>query len=110
MGAACRIVGGFVALVWCVAAPGPGAALAPGTPDRLETLLLHDCGACHGGSLKGGLGRPLLPAALTGRTEETLATIILDGIPGTPMPPWRALLTPADAAWLARRLLKGSTP
>jgi cytochrome c55X len=33
--------------------------------------------------------------------------MILDGIPGTPMPPWRSELTPAEAAWLVDRLRRG---
>ncbi|MEI6986024.1 MAG: cytochrome c [Rhodospirillaceae bacterium] len=77
---------------------------------RLESLLLQDCGACHGGSLKGGLGSPLLPGRLAGRTPESLAETIMNGIPGTPMPPWRALLTSEEATWLARRLLNGAAP
>ena len=32
---------------------------------------------------------------------EGLAAIILDGIPGTAMPPWRPLISEADARWIA---------
>ena len=53
------------------------------------TLLKHDCGSCHGLTMKGGLGPPLLPDTLAGKDEEALAAIILDGVPGKPMPPWR---------------------
>ena len=33
--------------------------------------------------------------------------LILDGIPDTPMPPWRPLLTEAEADWIADYLLTG---
>lgn len=68
--------------------------------------MLQDCGSCHGLTRKGGLGSPLTPEALEGRTAEGLALIILDGVPGTAMPPWRPLISEADAAWIADYLLK----
>ena len=40
-------------------------------------------------------------------TEPALEAVILDGVPGTPMPPWRPLLTPAEAAWIAQKLKSG---
>ncbi len=58
-------------------------------------------------TLKGGLGKPLLPEDLADRDAETLAEIILDGIPETPMPPWRGQLTEAEALWIARKLKEG---
>jgi uncharacterized protein involved in response to NO len=38
---------------------------------------------------KGGLGPPLLPRGLAGRSDAALAAVILDGRPGTSMPPGR---------------------
>jgi cytochrome c55X len=58
-------------------------------------------------TLKGGLGRPLLPENLAGADTEALAEIILDGIPGTPMPPWRGQLDKEEAMWIARALQRG---
>jgi cytochrome c55X len=58
-------------------------------------------------TLKGGLGRPLLPAHLRDLDAEAVAAIILGGVPGTPMPPWRGLITDAEAAWIAEQLKKG---
>ncbi|MFP7674982.1 c-type cytochrome [Marivita sp. S0852] len=89
----------------------PLAALAE-TPlsssheERLTHLVVQDCGSCHGLKMTGGLGSPITPEALEGRTVDGLQTIILDGIPGTAMPPWRALLTEAEAAWIAAYLLE----
>nr|WP_244615013.1 cytochrome c [Pukyongiella litopenaei] len=75
----------------------------------LEQLVLQDCGSCHGLSLKGGLGPDIRPDALAHYDADTLATVILDGIPGTPMPPWRPLLSEAEAAWIVEYLLTGDT-
>lgn len=85
------------------------AAAAPVPPERaaeLEHMVLQDCGSCHGLTRKGGLGSPLTPEALAGRDPGGLAQIILDGVPGTAMPPWRPLISEGDAAWIADYLLK----
>jgi len=88
----------------------PAAAdIAPGRATELEHMVLQDCGSCHGLTLKGGLGLPLTAAALTHADRDGLALIILDGVPGTAMPPWRPLLTEAEALWIAD-YLKGETP
>lgn len=83
-----------------------------GEPDagrraELARMLTHDCGSCHGLTMKGGLGSPLLPEALAAKDREALTDVVLDGIPGTPMPPWRPLLTRDEALWLVDRLRKG---
>lgn len=74
---------------------------------ELTALVREDCGSCHGMTLKGGLGAPLQPGDLEGKDAASLAAIILDGVPGTPMPPWRGLLSEADARWIAERLKQG---
>jgi len=92
-----------LALLLLLAAP----AMAEVAPDRqaaLQHMVTQDCGSCHGLTMKGGLGSPLTPAALAEAAPETLATIILDGLPGTAMPPWRPLLTDEEAIWIARYL------
>lgn len=71
---------------------------------ELQHFLDHDCGSCHGMTRKGGLGSPLDPATLAEKADETLVAIIMDGIPGTPMPPWRPLLSEAEAQWIVDRL------
>ena len=82
---------------------------AAAEPDAqaLERFVLQDCGSCHGLTLKGGLGPDIRPASLGHYDAETLQTVILDGIPGTPMPPWRPLLSDDEAAWIADYLLNG---
>lgn len=75
-------------------------------PRQAELLyfLKHDCGSCHGLTRSGGLGSPLLPEALAERSDEDLVEIILEGLPGTPMPPWKALLTEEEALWLVHAI------
>lgn len=88
----------------------PAAAdIAPDRAAALEHLVIQDCGSCHGLTMKGGLGRPLTTEALAHADRDTLALIVLDGLPGTAMPPWRPLLTEAEALWIAD-YLKGETP
>lgn len=74
---------------------------------ELQHFLDHDCGSCHGMTRKGGLGSPLDAATLAEKDTETLVAIILDGIPGTPMPPWRPLLTEEEALWIVQNLKNG---
>ncbi len=74
---------------------------------ELVYMVRQDCGSCHGLTMKGGLGPALTPKALSNRTAEGLANIILDGVPDTAMPPWRPLLTENEARWIGEALLKG---
>ena len=99
-----------IALVLLAMISGGSAAAADPPAARQATLLhrlKHDCGSCHGMTLKGGLGPALLPARLAQRSDEELVEIILDGRPGTPMPPWNFEIHPTEAAWLVRQLKKG---
>lgn len=104
---------GALALAAALAAAAVVPAVAgdvgpsPARARELAYLVRQDCGSCHGMTLKGGLGAPLLPEALAGKHEYALAAIILDGMPGTPMPPWRPLLTETEAVWIARALKEG---
>lgn len=76
-------------------------------PPELVRLVRQDCGSCHGMTLQGGLGVPLTKEALAGQSAEALAIIILHGKHGTAMPPWKTLLTEAQAQWIAQRLVEG---
>jgi cytochrome c55X len=88
----------------------PAASAGAPSPERqaaLINMLRHDCGACHGLTLKGGLGPPLLAQRLGAVSDRALVAIILDGVPGTPMPPWRPMISAPEAAWLVARLKRG---
>ena len=84
-----------------------GADIPEARQDELRRLLLHDCGSCHGLTMRGGLGRPLLPETLADRSDPALAEVILQGVRGTAMPPWRGELTPEEARWMVRELRRG---
>jgi cytochrome c55X len=97
--------GVLAAAMLLTATPALAADLPPGRTAQLERLVRQDCGSCHGMTLKGGLGADLRPEALAGKTPDALAKIILDGVPGTAMPPWRPLLTEGEAMWIAQYIL-----
>jgi cytochrome c55X len=104
---ACLLAGGYLIL----AAHGALAASpSDGREAQLLHLLKHDCGSCHGLTLKGGLGPALLPAALADKDSEHLVEVVLEGVPGTPMPPWRFELSRGEATWLIARLKQGVVP
>lgn len=88
-------------------APAIGGELAPDSA-RLSSLVRQDCGSCHGLTMRGGLGKPLTTEALRAWDRDQLVHIILDGVPGTPMPPWRPLLSESDARWIADNLKRGN--
>jgi cytochrome c55X len=83
------------------------------SPDRqnaLRNMLNHDCGACHGLTLKGGLGPALLPEALAGKPDDFLISTILNGREGSAMPPWQQFINRDEAAWLVGILRKPEKP
>lgn len=88
----------------------PLAAAAEPAPERQQQLVRmvrQDCGSCHGMRLTGGLGPALTPAALADKPMESMVATIVHGRPGTPMPPWRAMLSEPEARWIAERLTAG---
>lgn len=74
---------------------------------ELIRLVRQDCGSCHGLRLKGGLGPALLPDTLRELPEDSLLTVILQGRPGTAMPPWKRFLNEEEARWIVAQLQKG---
>lgn len=90
---------------------GAQPTAVPGVRADRETALLrmvrHDCGACHGMRLTGGLGPALTREALADKPLDGLAATIFQGRPGTPMPPWRGLLSEAESWWIAEQLMRG---
>ena len=73
---------------------------------ELQNMLAHDCGSCHGLTLKGGLGPPLLADQLRTKSDEFLVQTILEGRKGTAMPPWKPFITELETLWLVQKLLK----
>lgn len=92
---------------WAVCAAAQPAAPDAARQAELVRIVRQDCGSCHGMKLTGGLGPALTAEALADKPVEAMAATISHGRPGTPMPPWRALLTEADARWIAAQLARG---
>jgi len=74
---------------------------------ELLHLIKHDCGSCHGMTLKGGLGPALLTDSLKDKPDEFLFITIKEGRPGTPMPPWKSLLSDGDIKSIVKILRQG---
>jgi cytochrome c55X len=88
-------------------------ALSEPLPSRqaeLEHILRHDCGSCHGMTLKGGLGPALTPDALQNKPRAYIQQSIRYGHPGTPMPPWEGLLSLEDIDYLVDLLMTQAKP
>lgn len=101
------VAAAFLASTCAAPAATSSADPAPDRQRQLVRLVRQDCGACHGLLLTGGLGPALTRRALRAWSADAIAATILQGRPGTPMPPWRSLLSQTEAAWIARRLLEG---
>ena len=91
---------------------GPVLAFAQSAPEatrsaELVRMVRQDCGSCHGMRLTGGLGPALTREALADFPIESLTAVIFHGRPGTPMPPWKAMLSEPEARWIAQRLQQG---
>ena len=78
------------------------------THSEMSEFVRQDCGACHGLTLKGGLGKPLLKENLEHFDLETIEMVIEDGIPDTAMPPWRGVLTQDQIKRIAKALKEGN--
>lgn len=100
---------GVFFMILCAPLSLPAGTLPKSMSDvaELENFVIQDCGSCHGLALKGGLGPPLRPENLDHLPEAAIAAIIREGIPGTAMPPWKPLLTPADIEWISHQLKTG---
>lgn len=84
--------------------PAFGSEISAERQTVLRDLLKQDCGACHGLTLKGGMGPALLPETLAGKADELLVDTILNGRKDTAMPPWQPFLSRAEAQWLVNRI------
>jgi cytochrome c55X len=98
-----------VTLALCLLSAALSAEVTVERQRELRHLLLQDCGSCHGLTLQGGLGPALTPKALAGKDAQWLRTVILEGRPGTPMPPWKPFMNEAEADWLVTQMRAGVT-
>ncbi|MBL3555511.1 cytochrome c [Marinobacter sp. JB05H06] len=91
-----------------IALGGDAEARPPSEQARLSNLVVQDCGSCHGLTLRGGLGPPLRPEDLAHLPVEAIAAIVSEGVPGSAMPPWKALLSPEEIHWISEQLKSGA--
>lgn len=96
-------------LLLCAAAAASGSAAEPSSKRQGELLHLmrHDCGSCHGMTLKGGLGPSLLPERIKQFPDEFLVSTVLEGREGTAMPPWKGMLSHDEVVWMVEQLRQG---
>ena len=97
----------LAAMAWAAPAAEPTFRLTEKRQKEILYLLKQDCGSCHGMTLKGGLGTPLLPHNLQGKPDEFLVHTIREGRPGTAMPPWEQFLSEEETHWLVKALKQG---
>jgi len=95
------------ALVLPVALAAGAQDLSEARQQHLIRMVRQDCGACHGMRLTGGLGPALTREALADKALDAMTATIVHGRPGTPMPPWRAMLNDGEARWIAEQLARG---
>ncbi|WP_260295874.1 c-type cytochrome [Sedimenticola hydrogenitrophicus] len=104
----------IIAVMTALLIAGIGSAMSAEIPSQRQSellyLLKHDCGSCHGMRLEGGLGPALTARRLAPYGVEFLALTIIQGRPGTPMPPWRPFISEPEAQWLAQQLKQGIRP
>ena len=97
----------FIIVVPGFAAFAQEQAISDSRQKELKHLLVQDCGSCHGLTMEGGLGPPLLASDVADKPKEWLRQVILDGIPDTAMPPWRPFMNEVEAEWLVNILQQG---
>ena len=103
----CLVLAAVLMAVPGLVAATEAAEVDEARADQLEHVLVQECGSCHGLEMRGGLGPALTPDAIEGRHDDYLRTVILHGVPGTPMPGWDGMLSEAEAQWLVDLMREG---
>ena len=100
------------ALVAAFASASEAKPVAPEAQRARELIHIvrQDCGSCHGLTLAGGLGPALTPDALVDKPFEGLVATVVSGRPGTPMPPFRGIVSEPEAEWIVDQLVRGFPP
>lgn len=100
------------ALVAAFASASEAKPVAPEAQRARELIHIvrQDCGSCHDLTLAGGLGPALTPDALVDKPFEGLVATVVSGRPGTPMPPFRGIVSEPEAEWIVDQLMRGFPP
>ena len=60
-------------------------------------MVTAGCASCHGVNLRGGVAPNLITGVLKYVTDdESMVKVVRDGVPGTTMPAWGALIGEPD--------------
>ncbi|HFD38581.1 MAG TPA: c-type cytochrome [Anaerolineae bacterium] len=86
-------------------AESAAGAAGPGDPERGQSLFAEKCASCHNADAQGGtLGPSLVRPELAAEDDDFFRETIINGRPGTAMPPWDGVLSAQDVediiAWL----------
>ena len=63
-----------------------------------DAVFERECQGCHGPKHQGGVGSDIRPAVLKPKNSQMLSETILNGRPGTAMPPFKGTLSKNEAA------------
>ena len=86
-----RTLASVVVLAIALALLPPSHALQ--TPQPAATLYAQYCAGCHGPNLRGGSATSLIDDEWkNGSDDASISRVILDGVPGTPMAPFKGVL------------------
>lgn len=65
-------------------------------PMNAEAVFVGQCAGCHGAERYGGYAPPLIPQALSRKSDDDLVQTILEGRPNTQMAPFNPIMKEAD--------------
>lgn len=63
-----------------------------------DAVFERECQGCHGPKHQGGVGSDIRPAVVKPKNSQMLAEKILNGVPGTAMPPFKQTMSKNEAA------------
>ncbi len=66
-------------------------------PINPEAIFVGHCAGCHGAARYGGYAPPLIPQALSRKSDEDLVQTVLEGRPNTQMAPFNPIMQEQDA-------------
>lgn len=72
---------------------GSGDGVVKVSDEEVRKLFLDNCSGCHGANREGALGPALIAERLANISDDELKNKIINGVPGSAMPPWKGTLS-----------------